>query len=116
MNKIRDIREKISCSRFSCDEDFSNFIPATNLLSSFEPVSMEELKLILGEMTIKTSYEDPLPAPLLKSSIDLLLPYILELVNLSLETGSISGLKKSVINPILKKFDLDAEKFSNYLL
>ena len=65
-------------------------------------------------MIIKTSFDDPLPAPLLKSSIEALLPYILKLVNLSLETGDISGLKESVISPILKKLNLDSEIFAHF--
>ena len=36
------------------------------------------------------------------------------MVNLSLETGDISGLKESVIRPIIKKINLDCEKFPNY--
>ena len=75
---------------------------------------MEQLRLIISEMTIKTSFDDPLPASLLKQSIDTLLPYILDIVNLSLETGSIAGLKESVITPIIKKLDLNAEYFANY--
>ena len=58
-------------------------------------------------MTVKTSPDDPLPASILKPNLEILLPYILELVNLSLESGDITGLKESVINPILKKLNLD---------
>ena len=65
-------------------------------------------------MDIKTSFDDPLPAPLLKSSLQTLLPHILDLVNLSLSTGDISGLKESVITPILKKAFLDHNIFKNY--
>ena len=56
-------------------------------------------------MNIKTSPEDPLPQPLLKSNLEVLLPYILDLVNLSLSLGDISGLKESIINPIIKKLE-----------
>ena len=65
-------------------------------------------------MTIKTSFDDLIPVPVLKLVIESLLPYLLELVNLSLETGDISGLKESVIIPLLKKLNLDSEQFRNY--
>ena len=58
--------------------------------------------------------EDPLPSTLLKSSLPILLPYILELVNMSLSTGDINGLKESVITPIIKKVGLDKNNFRNY--
>lgn len=52
----------------------------------------------------------------LKDNIDLLLPYWLELVNLSLSTGSIDCLKSAVITPLLKEADdiLDSELYKNY--
>ena len=84
-------------------------------MNSFAQVSMEQMKTVLSDMTIKTSFEDPVPAFLVKDSLDeVLLPYLHDLVNLSLETGDISGLKESVITPIIKKFNLDAEDLANY--
>ena len=46
--------------------------------------------------------------------IDNLLPYITQLINKSLETGPIEGIKESVIKPLLKKQGLDSETFNNY--
>ena len=65
-------------------------------------------------MTTKTSYGDPLPASVLEPSLDTVLPYLLELVNTSLSTGNISGLKESTITPLLKKNDLDLNKYKHY--
>ena len=113
VNKIKTIREQLS--RNPSDQHlYDSSRPPSNSFSTFQPVSMEQLRLIISEMTIKTSFDDPLPASLLKKSIDTLLPYILDIVNLSLETGSIAGLKESVITPIIKKLDLNAEYFANY--
>ena len=85
----------------------------SSVLSSFQPATLDELKSIAyGDL--KTSFDDPLPAPLYKSAIDILLPHLLKLVNLSLKTGDISGLKESTITPILKKCGLDQNDFSNY--
>ena len=65
-------------------------------------------------MTIKTSFDDPLPASVYKPSLDTVLPYILELVNTSLSTGDMSGLKESTITPLLKKLGLDLNKHTNF--
>ena len=83
-------------------------------LLDLEPASYRELEEIISDMDIKTCFDDPLPAPLVKNALPVLLPHILELVNLSLSTGDISGLKESVITPILKKALLDLNIFKNY--
>ena len=83
-------------------------------LDNFAPATLDELNEILSDTDIKTSPDDPVPAPLLKKSISVLMPHILDLVNLSLRTGDISGLKESVIVPILKKTGLDKNKLANY--
>ena len=73
-------------------------------MHTFKLATLVELKKdILLSMAIKTSYDDPLPASVLEPSLDTVLPYLLELVNTSLSTGNISGLKESTITPLLKK-------------
>ena len=115
-NKIQEIRDSL----ISDDTDFEpSELPGNHstltTLDVFEPTTLEELEQIALEMEIKTSHDDPLPAPLLKSSLSTLLPYIEQLVNLSLSTGNIDGLlKESVINPILKKVYLDKNNKKNY--
>ena len=58
---------------------------------------------------MKTSQEDPLPASICKSSLDILIPVLTDLINLSLAEGSIEGAKSSVIDPLLKKAGLDSD-------
>ena len=60
-------------------------------------------------MGIKTSGEDTLPGSLCKDIIEDLLPYYCDLVNKSLLTGSMEGIKDSVIIPLLKKSGTDPE-------
>ena len=83
-------------------------------LHTLQPSTIDELREILSSMTLKTSFDDPLPASLYKSSLEILLPYILDLVNLSLLSGDMSGLKESTISPILKKLSLDSEVKVNF--
>ena len=112
IDKINTIRQQFPLSKAADTKLDSGQI--SNRFSTFTPVSIDKLREIIKDMIIKTSFDDPLPAPLLKSSIEALLPYILKLVNLSLETGDISGLKESVISPILKKLNLDSEIFAHF--
>ena len=111
-DKITTIRDSFDDH---CDHSELQFsTSSSSSLDSFDPATLDELRKIVAETDIKTSPDDPLPAPLIKKSMDTLLPHILELVNLSLKHGDISGLKESVITPILKKLGLDKDKHGNY--
>ena len=63
---------------------------------------------------MKTAYNDFLPRPLMKDLLETLLPYIVELINLSLATGCMEGVKEATIVPLLKKAGLDTEVLKNY--
>ena len=82
-SKISDMRKSLMESR---DQDLSIETASCSVsspitpLDCFTPVTIEELQELISEMDIKTSPEDPLPSTLLKSSLPILLPYILELV------------------------------------
>ena len=83
-------------------------------LSSFSPTCYEELRRIVDVHGIKLGPGDPLPLHLMKKHIDVLLPYLVTLVNLSLSTASCDGIKESHITPILKALSLDSEEFKNF--
>ena len=83
-------------------------------LHNFYPATQKEISDIISDMTIKTSPADPVPALLLKEIIEDLIPHIQIIVNASLSTGSMEGLKESIITPILKKHNLDADLLKNY--
>ena len=61
--------------------------PLTCQLVNFAPPSNIELSNIANNIIMKSCILDPLPATLLKQHFDLLLPIILKIVNLSLESG-----------------------------
>ena len=88
--------------------------PYVTTFSTFSVVHSDDLMKIIKSFKIKTSRDDPLPAFLLKSSVELLLPTLVHLVNLSLQSGSMEGLKVSVVTPILKKAGLDCDVLMNY--
>ena len=83
-------------------------------MTTFKLVTEAEVMTIIKEFGIKTSMEDPIPSKLLQSSIDVVLPVMTELINKSLQEGSVEGVKESVIDPLLKKTELDIDEKKNY--
>ena len=58
---------------------------------------------------------DPLPTSLLKKGIDVFLPCISSIINLSLEAGEFpAAFKHGLVTPLLKKSDLHHEILKNY--
>ena len=116
--KISKIRSTFCNELHSTTSKSSNpdcrFPPSNATLDNFEPVNEEKLDKIIKSAPIKTSSDDPIPATLLKSFISIFLPILTLLVNLSLLTGSINGLKETVVTPLLKKLGADLEELSNY--
>ena len=83
-------------------------------LNNFEYTTVEELHDLIKEYGVKTSVEDPIPAMLIKSTLDLMLPVYRNLINKSLSEGSMESLKSQVIDPLLKKEGLDIDVKNNY--
>ena len=113
-DKVQNIRDKIPTidSTAPLEESTSEF--AGVCLESFSSVTVEGLKQLIKGKTVKTAYNDILPRSLMKELLDTLLPYIVDLINLSLATGSMEGVKEATIVPLLKKAGLDPEVLKNY--
>jgi hypothetical protein len=113
-DKIHKIRSKFP--QPSARSTSRKVNPQILLLSSFRPTTEDELRSIVTEHGFKTSPEDPLPAEMLKIHVDTLLPYWVELVNLSLEIGKMDKLKSSIMLPLIKELNsmTDTEEFKNY--
>ena len=111
VEKIEKIRANLDTPVVSLHTPVNNNI---STLSSFNLVISETILKQIKSSKIKTSQNDPIPAFLLRSSVELLVPSLLHLVNTSLQTGSTEGLKESTVTPILKKSGLDQEVLSNY--
>ena len=112
--KVKGIRQKIPTIDSSEVFDFNEFTFTGTPLEIFDPVSVEELRSLLKNKVIKTAYNDVLPRVLMKKVFDNLLPYICDLINLSLRNGTMDGIKESTIVPLLKKSGLDPEILKNY--
>ena len=83
-------------------------------LSCFEPTDIEEVTELISEYGIKTSMEDPIPANILQLIIKDAAPTLVKLINQSLSSGSIEGVKFSAVDPLLKKCGLDSDVKKNY--
>ena len=84
-------------------------------LTCFKPSSISELKEIVLKYGVKTTHLiDPLSSEKMSESLDVLLPSLLDLVNTSLLSGSIDGVKFSYVKPLLKKVDMDCSELSSY--
>ena len=115
-DKIVNIRNNLTPPSRLCEiQNISTVFPVDSAtLDQFEPVTEAQLEKIIKASKIKTCSDDPIPAELLKNNIDLVLPSLVKLVNLSLTTGEMDGLKDTVVTPLMKKAGADPEKLSNY--
>ena len=98
--------------------DFFRTLDTSSLtcqLVNFAPTSNTELSSIANNLITKSCILDPLPATLPRQHFDLLLPIILKIVDLPLESGLFpSSLKNAVLSLLLKKANLDHEVLENY--
>ena len=112
MQKILTIRNTLAA------KPPHNIVPpfeTTIELICFEPLSIQVLDLV-NSSAINSCNLDPLPAPIMKNCLPILLPAITEIVNLPLSNTSVADrLKTAILTLKLKKPDLDcAEQLINY--
>ena len=108
-DKIAKIRAEIGHEFLPKFNDFSG-----NHLSEFSLTNHNEILDIIKESGIKTSPDDILPSQILKENLDIMIPIIVNLVNLSLQNGTMEGLKSADIAPLLKGVSLDHNVFKNF--
>ena len=112
IEKIENIRNGFNLSNSSIERPIVDTDITT--WSTFKCVSADDIRKQIQSKKMKTCSRDPIPAFLLKPSIEYIIPSYVHLVNTSLSTGSMDGLKESVVTPILKKSGLDPDVLSNY--
>ena len=90
-------------------------LTVTNSFVEFKEISTSAVRKIINRAPAKTCNLDPIPTPLLITCLDVLLPTITNIVNLSLSTGIMpASLKTGLVVPILKKNNIDKEILKNY--
>ena len=89
----------------SCDSQFS----------SFQEVTVDDVRKILMKSAVKSSPLDPIPTDLLKKCLDLLLPHFTRVINSSLLSGVMpQSLKIAQVTPLVKKANADRNELKNY--
>lgn len=88
---------------------------ASESLHHFRLVTDGEIRKIISNMSNASCNLDPLPADLLKQCLNEILPFVTEIVNLSLKNADVPReLKVAIVKPLIKKMSLNPEEFKNY--
>lgn len=89
--------------------------PLGCVLRVFRPLTIVDVTAAVRALPNKQCMSDPLPTQLLKDNADVLAPFLVELLNRSLELGVVPSVFKSAyITPLLKKADLDPADAKSY--
>ena len=113
VSKVESIRASLPATQIPSIADFDSTPSASDLLS-LSPTDATELLEIISEHGVKTNPDDPLPSFLLAKYLDILLPHLVTLVNLSLSESCCDGIKEAYVVPILKSLNLDQDVLKNY--
>jgi len=113
VDKVRRIRDNILAAlQSSVSRTFAVRQHHGLQLSSFEPVTAEEVRKLLSGMPSKSSPIDVLLCSILKSCAHVFTPVIARLANLSLQFPA--RYKTAQVLPLLKKAGLDSSQPANY--
>ena len=109
--KIAKLRNQLG----SCCDDYSFQEFSGSDLEFFRPVSDSDIKKIILSSKPTSCQLDPIPTTFFIRILDIILPAITKIVNLSLSSGVFPDVyKRAVIKPLLKKPHLDTEVYGNY--
>ena len=111
IDKIKKIRDTFKYTRSQVlhpDKEPPTFC-------SFQAVTETEVLKFIKESPSKTCSLDPCPTYIVKQCIDILLPSLTKLVNLSLKNGIFPNpFKQAIVTPLLKKSTLSKEDLKSY--
>ena len=113
-DKIVSIRNGLSTYG---DGDHLTTPAASTLLDfvEFNHVTSSEIEKLIKSSPTKSCVSDPLPTSILKECLQVLLPAITNIVNLSLSSSTFpQQFKDAVVTPTLKKASLNPEILKNY--
>jgi hypothetical protein len=85
------------------------------VFSSFEPATTTEIRNLILSSPKSTCLADPVPSKLLPFCVDVIVPVVTRIVNLSLSAGIFpNDLKSAFVKPLLKKPTLDSNDIKYY--
>ncbi len=105
IGKIQNIRNRLDSIDVHCD--YTETI-CESQFDCFKQLSEDDVRKLIQKSPSTTCDLDPLPTDLLKQSLDLLLPSITRIINLSLSNGVFPHqFLCAIVLPLLKKLGLD---------
>ena len=112
---IRNILSESDTSGVDVDQDEDGIVPPACVLDTLQPASEEEVRKIIRSSPTKSCDLDPIPTWILKECLDVLVPLITVIVNLSLNNSDVpKNLKDALITPLIKKLLLNPDILKNY--
>ena len=118
-NKIVSLKERLRSSNF-VDNDLSTVINQPSCLScfnNFSEVTVDQITKLIAKSKPKTSKLDPAPTGLIKQSVNIVAPFVTNIINASLTSGIFpTDLKKGLILPLLKNHLLIVRSFATTAL
>jgi len=84
---------------------------------NFRSLTVDDVAAAIRLLPDKQCGSDPIPTSLLKDCADVMAPFLVELYNKSLQSGTVPALfKAAYITPLLKKSDLDSADVRSYIV
>ena len=103
-NKLDNMATTVSPGSEKCLADSHIVQP----MDSFRELNESEVQKLIEATPKKSCSLDPMPTPLVVGCIDILLPVITKVINLSLQTGSFADQWKcALVHPLLERLGLD---------
>ena len=85
------------------------------MFDKFVPLTEHNVKSLIDKGSKNSCSLDPMPTQFVVNCLDVLLPVITRIINLSLETGIFpTDWKEALVLPILKKDNLDSTVLKNF--
>jgi hypothetical protein len=119
-SKISNIRRNLDTENDMITSHHPTVLPVndptpTGILSTFTPLTTDDVLRIIMKSPTKSCELDPIPTWLLKKIVDSLLPTITDIINKSVQTSVFPpALKHARVTPLLKKPSLDKSELKNY--
>ena len=108
ISKIQENLEAVVHNSNNEQQDEQETHRCNQQFNDFKCVTEDEVQKIINQSPSKSCSLDPIPTTILKECLDILLPLITRIINISLENGQMpSSFKLAIVIPLLKKITLE---------
>ena len=113
-DRIKSIRQDLEELRESCPQMDDSY-QCKSTFSEFSALSEDKVDKLIRSSATKSCPLDPVPTPVVKTCLSVLLPCFTRIINLSLTSGVMPDvLKEALLSPQLKKVLLDPEILKHF--